>query len=259
MTPYLARIDLYPIKSLDGVTVESAIVLPGGALKHDRTYALHDQAGKFINGKRYASIHRVRSQFSEDFSSVTLQTQGTNTEQTFHLLREQPALVKWLSAYFQQPVTLQVNPEQGFPDDTDSSGPTIISTGTLQQVATWFELSLEETRRRFRTNLEIGGVPPFWEDKLFAETGEPVDFQIGEISVGGINPCQRCVVPTRDALTGETIPAFQKRFVQKRAATLPPGVARSRFNHFYRLAVNTRISPAMAGKVLRVGDGLSCV
>ncbi|MEL7314211.1 MAG: MOSC N-terminal beta barrel domain-containing protein, partial [Cyanobacteria bacterium J06559_3] len=255
---HLARVDLYPIKSLDGIGVGSAAILPSGALLHDRTYALHDQTGKFVNGKRYANIHRVRSQFSKDFSSVTLQTKSAaNTARTFHLAHEQTALAEWLTAYFQQPVTLQENTEQGFPDDTESPGPTVISTGTLQTVANWFGLSLEETRRRFRTNLEIDGVPAFWEDQLFSETGEPVAFQIGGVSILGINPCQRCVVPTRDAVTGEAISAFQKRFVQQRADTLPAGVARSRFNHFYRLAVNTRVSPAMAGKVLRVGDRVS--
>jgi len=35
---------------------------------------------------------------------------------------------------------------------------------------------------------------------------------------------------------------------------LPPWADRSRFNHFYRLVMNTRISSAQAGKLLRVGD-----
>ena len=257
VTPYLARIALYPIKSLDGVTVESAHVLLSGALQHDRTYALHDQTGKFVNGKRYASIHCVRSQFSHDLSQITLQAQDTNGVQTFHMTQEKTALARWFSTYLQQPITLQQNTQQGFPDDTESPGPTVISTSTLQAVADWFGLSLESTRRRFRTNLELDGVPAFWEDQLFSATGEPVVFHIGEVSLLGINPCRRCVVPTRDPLTGEVTPHFQKQFVQQRTATLPASVARSRFNHFYRLAVNTRILPEMAGKALQVGDSVT--
>ena len=259
MTVYLARIGLYPIKSLDGVMVQTAKFLASGALQHDRTFALFDQTQKFVNGKRYASIHQIRSCFSDDLSQVTLQADHAAPTQTFQVTQERSALAIWFSNYFQQPVTIQQNDVMGFPDDTDSPGPTIISTATLQVVADWFGLSLPETRRRFRTNLEIDGVPAFWEDRLFSATGEPVPFQIGAVPLLGINPCQRCVVPTRDPLTGEAIAAFQKQFVQKRAATLPATVARSRFNHFYRLAVNTRGLPDAAGKILRVGDSVSCL
>jgi hypothetical protein len=145
----------------------------------------------------------------------------------------------------------------GFPDDTASPGPTVISTATLQTVAGWYGISLDETRRRFRTNLEIDGVPAFWEDQLFSESGEPVTFQIGDVILQGINPCQRCIVPTRDSQTGEILRGFQTRFVQQRAETLPSGTARSRFNHFYRLAVNTRIPPASSPQALTVGDAVS--
>ncbi|NER85029.1 MAG: MOSC domain-containing protein, partial [Leptolyngbya sp. SIO1D8] len=137
--------------------------------------------------------------------------------------------------------------------DSDSPGPTVISTATLQTVADWFGISLLDARRRFRTNLEIDGVPAFWEDLLFSETEDPVAFQMGAVTLQGINPCQRCVVPTRNPETGEATPTFQKQFMQQRSATLPANVARSRFNHFYRLAVNTRV-PAAAGKILKVGD-----
>lgn len=248
---------MYPVKSLDGFTVDHAEVLASGALRGDRADALVDAAGQFVNGKRDARIHRVRSRFSPDLHHITLWadlTTGITAAQTFHRSRDRAALEAWLSDYFQQPITLQHNGVMGFPDDTASPGPTVISTATLETVATWFDLSLDETRRRFRTNLEIGGVPPFWEDRLFSDTGSPVEFSIGAVTLLGINPCQRCVVPTRNTLTGAVTAAFVKRFNQERQATMPPFVARSRFNHFYRLAVNTRLAPTEAGKVIRVGD-----
>ncbi|MEM9815111.1 MAG: MOSC N-terminal beta barrel domain-containing protein [Cyanobacteria bacterium P01_D01_bin.6] len=257
MTPYLTRIDLYPIKSLDGVTVKTGWLLESGALQHDRAFALFDQAGKFVNGKRFVSIHQVRSRFSSDLSQLSVWVDAPTQSVTFHLTHEKVELEQWFSHYFAQPVTLQHNMKLGFPDDTDSPGPTVISTATLQTVADWYGLSLDESRRRFRTNLEIDGVPAFWEDRLFSKSGEPVPFQIGAVTFWGINPCQRCVVPTRDALTGEVTTSFQKIFGQRRAATLPDGVARSRFNHFYRLAVNTRLAPNSALKPLKVGDSVS--
>jgi uncharacterized protein len=81
---------------------------------------------------------------------------------------------------------------------------------------------------------------------------------IADIAGQGINPCQRCIVPTRGAMTGVVNPGFQKTFGTRRAATLPSEVDRSRFNHFYRVAVNTKISNA-AGKYLQVGDLITLV
>jgi uncharacterized protein YcbX len=117
-------------------------------------------------------------------------------------------------------------------------------------------LEVEEVRLRFRNNIEISGVPAFWEDQLFAKSDEPVHFQIGDVQLMGMNPCQRCVVITRNSQTGEAYPNFQKTFVAQRQATLPEWVERSRFNHFYRLAINTQLTPAEAGKTINIGDEL---
>ena len=54
-------------------------------------------------------------------------------------------------------------------------------------------------------------------------------------------------------------PEFQRVFAEKREEGLPPWATKSRFNHYYRLAVNTRIPASQAGKVLRLGDAVSAV
>lgn len=254
MTCHLARINIFPVKSLDGISVSHATILASGALEGDRTYALFDAQNRFVNGKRTANLHHLRSTFSEDSQFITIAVDGNPA--TFHLQRQRSELEAWLSDYFQQPVTLQVNSDSGFPDDTNAAGPTVISTATLQTVADWYGLSLEETRRRFRTNLEIDGVPAFWEDQLFSADGSPVRFAIGNVVLEGINPCQRCIVPTRDTATGIATADFQKTFSQQRAATLPAWAPPSRFNHFYKLAVNTNIV-GQHRQILKVGDSVS--
>lgn len=254
MTPHLTRIHLFPIKSLDGVSVPEVTVLASGALQGDRTYALLDAQGRFIHAKRTAAIHRLRASYSDDLSTVTCAAENLGSA-SFRLPGDLDALADWLGQALQQPVTVKSNAETGFPDDTAASGPTVISTATLATVASWYPgLTTEDMRRRFRSNLEMDGVPPFWEDRLFSASGDPVPFSLGEVGLEGINPCQRCPVPTRDALTGEVMPDFQRIFIAQRRATLPPGVAANRFNHFYRLAVNTVIR-GQGGKWLRVGDG----
>lgn len=254
---HLSQIVIYPIKSLDGVAVTEARVLKSGALQYDREFAIVDEQGRFVNGKRNPKVHALRSFFDLNARTVSLQIQDTESTQVFHLDEERTALEAWLSHYFgkTKTVQLQQNTFQGFPDDTNALGPTVISTATIETLAGWFsEISTDEMRRRLRTNVEIGDVPPFWEDQLFGEVDNIIQFQIGSIQFEGINPCQRCVVPTRSSITGEAYTDFQKIFITQRQESLPSGVAASRFNHFYRLSVNTRIAESQADQILQVGN-----
>jgi len=253
--PVIERITLHPIKALDGVRVTQAKVLPSGALEYDREYAMADWQGNFVNGKRNAKVHLLRSEFDLGAQTITLRVQGTDRQQSFRLDDGGPELAEWLSDFFGSPVKLLRNELTGFPDDTDATGPTVVGSGTLAEVSTWFPgLSPEETLRRFRTNIVIGEVPAFWEDRLFSEPGTVVEFAAGEVRFQGVNPCERCVVPTRDPVTAEGYTGFQKAFAAKREETLPAWAAASRFDHYYRFSVNTKASASEAGKVIKVGD-----
>jgi hypothetical protein len=257
MMPYLAKILLYPVKSLDGVEVENARVLASGALQYDREFAIFDEQDRFVNGKRHTKIHLLRAQFALLNRTISLQMPDGDSQQIFHLDEERQALEATLSNFFEFAVTLRQNSLMGFPDDTHSLGPTVISTATLAEVASWFPgLSVDEMRCRMRANIEIDGVPAFWEDRLFSEQGNLVSFRVGNVDFFGVNPCQRCIVPTRNSYLGEAYPNFQKIFVTQRQATLPNWVASSPFNHFYRLSVNTQLHPSSAGKILQIGDDI---
>ena len=163
----------------------------------------------------------------------------------------------WFSEYFEQTVIVRHVPE-GVPDDGLATGPTIVSTASLQSVCDLFPgLELNETRERFRTTLEIDGVPTFWEDQLFGEKENyPIRFKIGDVAFEGSNPCARCPVPPRDPRTGVIIPGFQKIFSDYRRSHVPAWCPESRFDHYYRLATNTRVASTEAGKTLRIGDSV---
>lgn len=237
----LARIHLHPIKSFDPSRVTEAVLLPSGALEHDRRYALVDMQGNFINGKRTPAMHRLRSRLDLSSNRLTLRIEREPDEHLFQLNSDLPALTEWLSQYFETPVELLENSDGGFPDDTEFPGPTVISSGTLAAVASWFPgLAIDGARERFRANLEIEGVEPFWEDRLLAPGLGAVRFRIGDAELLGMNPCARCIVPTRDARSGESITQFAKTFARERKANLPGWAPAERFDHFYRLAVNTR-------------------
>ncbi len=249
--PHLAQISIFPVKSLDRLDLPSAELLPSGSLKGDREFAIFDQGDRVVNGKRTAKVHGIRSQYEWSMRSVILSSGGMESK-TFHLDGDRSAMESWLSEFFGFKVHLKQDLEMGFPDDPVSPGPTVISTQTIATVASWYEgVTLGEMRSRLRTNLELDTAEAFWEDRLFGAADEVREFSIGSVTFQGVNPCQRCIVPTRDSISGETTSAFQKTFLKNRSATLPESVNRSRFNHFYRLAVNTR---SIAGGIVRVGD-----
>lgn len=250
---HVGRISIFPIKSLDGLAVESARFTAGGILENDRVFAIYDAEGKVVNGKRTPRIHELRSAFDPEIREIRLWPNG-QTPQQFQLDAPAP-LETWLSDFFGFPVFLKHESEKGFPDDREAFGPTIVSEASLRAVQSWFsEMTLESARRRFRTNLELIGEKPFCEDELFGAPGELKPFKIGGVSFFGHNPCQRCVVPTRDPDSAQPTAEFQKKFMQLRKENLPPWANAQRFNHFYRFAINTSVPPTEAEKQIHIGD-----
>ncbi len=256
MRMFVSRIWIYPIKSLDGVAVASARMAATGGLEHDRTCAIVDGNGKLVNGKRTPRVHALRYGFSGDFSDVGFWTAEEPRRQVF-ALAESELCERWLAKFFGFSVRLLVDRVHGFPDDGAAPGPTIVSEASLAEVSRWFpELPPGGMSARFRSNIELGGGAAFEEDRLFGAAGESRPFRVGEVQFLGRNPCQRCAVPTRDPDSGETSAGFQKRFSGERERTLPPWANAGRFDHFYRLAVNTLVPPSEAGKPIRVGDAV---
>lgn len=250
----LSQIVLYPIKSLDGTVVQEARLTGGGILECDRIFAIVDDAGAYVNGKRTPRIQLLRSTFNSPCTEICIRQTGESTHSHFSLL-EPELFNRWLSDFFGFSVKLISETKHGFPDDRTAFGPTITSEASLHTVAEWFpEMNVESARRRFRSNLELSEVPPFWEDHLFGTAGELKPFQIGDVQFLGHNPCQRCVVPTRDPDKSDSTPNFQKTFMDLRRKNLPAWSNADRFNHFYRFAINTSVPPSEAGKCLRVGD-----
>ncbi|MGD9723662.1 MAG: MOSC domain-containing protein [Pirellulales bacterium] len=253
--PQLTRINIYPVKSLDPQSVDEAVVLASGALANDRRYALVDRSGEWVNGKRTPAVQRLRSRLDFATGRLTLTADSGETRE-FHVEQEQEALTRWLSAQLGETVSIIENTAGGFPDDVESPGPTLISTATLAEVASWYPgLSVDETRDRFRANLEIDAPEPFWEDRLVPENLGGVRFAIGAVELVGANPCARCPVPTRNPYTGVADRQFARTFAERRREKLPSWAPASRFDHYYRLAVNTR--PARSREsALRLGDEL---
>jgi len=188
--PTLDRITIYPVKSLDGLDVAEARVLPSGGLEHDRRWQLVDMEGRVVNAKRTPLCHAIRAEFdlggvgglpaaaghtihlAIDPAAIAahaipgIERLAPLVSEPFPLVPGPDGPCGWLAEAFGHEVLLVERAEGGFPDDRDAAGPTLVSTATLEAVAGWFRFDVAECRRRFRANLEVGGCDAFWEDSL---------------------------------------------------------------------------------------------
>ncbi len=247
----LERLRVYPVKGLDAIDLKAATVLDGGTIEHDREYALFDGNDEVFNAKRSDRFHRLQTAYDTDTGELTVRPPDGDTRQ-FDLRADRETASEWFSGYFGTDLSLRRDDAIGFVDRRQM-GPSVITTATLRTVASWFDdLTVESVRRRLRANIEISSVEPFWEDRFVGERAPA--FEIDGVTVEGVTPCARCAVPERDPDTGEPLPEFRQRFIQKREETFPEHADREAFDHFYTLMLIARIPEADRGSTLRVGD-----
>ncbi len=243
------KILIYPFKGLDPQEVDETEITEKGSLKHDREFVLFDEEGNVISGKREKKIHRIRSFI--DFENEVMRFTYDGREETF-FFGETEKIEEFFSEIFGYRVFLK-RFKEGYPDDRKAHGPTIVSRETLKEVAKWYNLDEENVRRRFRTNIEVEGVPAFWEDFLVGKR-----LKVGSITLYGKGISKRCPVPTRDPYTGEDYKGFVKVFIENRKKTLPEWSSEELFKDtFYRLCLNT--IPEGNGGIIKKGDKIEVI
>jgi hypothetical protein len=252
----IERLTVYPVKALDGVTVEESRILDGGTLEYDREVALFDADGEVINGKRTARVHDLDTGFDPATREFVAEVDGDR--HAFALDADDVAGAEaWFGEVFGEEVRIERDRSLGYVDRR-STGPSVISTATLETVAGWFDgMTVEGARRRLRANVEVSGVEPFWEDRFVGE-GAPA-FEAGGVRIEGVTPCGRCVVPSRDPDTGEALPEFRERFIEKRRETFPDFADPDAFDHHFTLMLIADVPEADRGGTLSVGDEVRVV
>ena len=253
----LASIATYPIKSLDPASRDRVTLSADGGLDGDRVYALVDDDGGFVNGKRTPKVHRLRASLDREAGVLGLRIEGESTTHRFDLDRDREALHEFLADYFGIPVSLERRDGTNMTDSGDP-GPTVVSAATLREAASWFPgIDASGMRLRLRPNLVVEGVPAFWEDRLVAGTGGSRRLRIRDVTLEGRAPVPRCVVPSRDPQTGEEYEGFRETFVRNREASFPDWADRAAFDHLFCLMVATHVPDAERGRTLRVGDAVA--
>lgn len=261
---HIENLWVYPIKGLDGMEVNSIKINEAGTFHHDREYAMldpkedsviedrFDSVGKTFNGKEIDHTHEVTSSFDPETDELTLRMLESGETYTLDLTSERDEASEWFSDFVGEPVELRRKEPPSF-IDRPKLGPSVISTGTLEEIASWFdEMTVEGARIRLRPNIEVGGVPAFWEDRFLGD--DPSGFEINGTRFEGAEACARCVVPSRDPDTGEPINNFQQRFAEYREETLPEWAPREEFEHFFTVMLITSVPESSRGNTVAVGN-----
>jgi len=249
----VARLTVYPVKGLDGHDVDAARIREGGPLEHDREFALFGPDGETFNAKQSERFHRLSTTYDPERTELQVDPPADDCR-TFALGNEagRDRAGEWFSAYFDADLTLARDRSVGFVD-RPTMGPSVVSTATLDTVASWFDgLTVDGARRRLRANVEVGGTDPFWEDRFVGD--DAPSFRAGGVRFDGVTACGRCVVPTRDPDTGDPLPGFRERFVEKRRETFPGWADRDAFDHFYSLMIIASVPESDRGETVAVDD-----
>lgn len=219
----LSEIWIYPIKSLGGVRLTSAKVMPKG-LRYDRRWMLIDEAGVFITQRVHSTMAFFKlflsdDQFTIDYkdeqihlpanaavSSIPIKaTIWDDTVEVFEVLGEYS---QWFSlrlgidcrlVYFPEVNQRLVDAKYRIEDDqvslADGYPFLIIGQSSLDDLNSRMANPLP--MNRFRPNLVFTGGAPYEEDNWR-------NFTIGKCRFAGVKLCSRCVLTTVNQETAKT-------------------------------------------------------
>ncbi len=224
MTQFLlSQINIYPVKSLAGISVNSWPVNATG-LVHDRKWMLIDHNRQFLSQRVLPGMALIKTALTDnslilsspDMENLCLELEpvgGDVINSTIWLDQCDARSVskeadQWLSFVLKQECQLVYQPEEMIrPVDPAYAKPSdkvafsdgfpflIVSENSLTELNNQMQLNLPMAR--FRPNLVISGCPAYTEDGWR-------EISIGEIDFRLPKPCSRCSVPTINPETAET-------------------------------------------------------
>ncbi len=250
----VSKLFIYPVKSLDPVELTEAEI-GIHSLKHDRSFAMMGDDGRYINGKRTGRVNQLKASYDLEQGLIHLTPRDKEQVETFELSTDNKDLNDYLEDFFDLKLHLIQSAKGELLDVPYRSSVTTISEATYQSLLQDFpHHNIEDLRLRFRANIEIKGVDAYWEEQLIKAPGTGIQYTIGDINMIGMTPRARCNVPPRNPMTGETDKTFIKVMMQSRENNLSADSALPNFGNTYHLSVDTYVPPTEAGKIIKVGD-----
>ena len=219
----LSEINIYPIKSLGGISLQSSEVEERG-LKYDRRWVLVDDTNKFFTQRDFPEMALIKVTIEND--GLHLQHKRKNVESLkvpfdfIHVKKDE--VIIWddtvvgefydnqIDEWFSEILGIKCHLVK-MPESTrrvvdekytknkivtfaDAFPFLIIGQSSLDDLNSRMEEPLP--MNRFRTNFVFTGGKPFEEDNW-------KKFKIGEVIFEAVKPCARCVITTTDQETAE--------------------------------------------------------
>ncbi len=209
--PTVAWIRVAPVKSMALVALDAVVVGPHG-IEGDRAFALIDEAGRLVNGKRAGRLATIRPAWDPATRHLAL-TMPDGTVVAGGVESGDPveawcfgspraatqAVGPWseaLSAWAGREVRLvEFAPGTGGPDRGPSV--TLLSSAALDALAAAGGDDLPLDARRFRMTFGVDGVQAYAEDRWLGRR-----VHVGEAVVVPAGNVGRCAVTTHDPDTG---------------------------------------------------------
>ncbi|GAB1446050.1 MAG: MOSC domain-containing protein [Cyclobacteriaceae bacterium] len=219
----LTEIWIYPVKSLGGIRLQTARVMPKG-LENDRRYMLVDENNRFITQRVFPQLALFKISFGEGVFKITYKSdtidipihpqwenklaevkvtiwndvvEGVELGKEFNRWFSERAGVKCKLIFFPEENERMVDKDfathgeqVGFADGFPFL---IIGQSSLDELNSKLEVPLP--MNRFRPNFVFDKGKPFEEDGW-------KNFKIGSNEFTGVKLCARCAIPTINQDTG---------------------------------------------------------
>jgi len=218
----LSEINIYPIKSLGGISLKSSTVEACG-LQFDRRWLLIDEKNNFLTQRNFSKMATVNVEVLKN--GLRVSENGNEMNIPFEPNTNEAASVKiwssrcrakvyeketndWFSNVLQTDCKLVLMPEETrrkvnyfyavHKDDTvsfaDAYPYLLIGESSLEDLNSRLENPVP--MNRFRPNFVVSGTEAFAEDKW-------KQIKIGACVFHVVKPCGRCVITTIDQASGE--------------------------------------------------------
>ncbi|HET7791874.1 MAG TPA: MOSC N-terminal beta barrel domain-containing protein [Rhizobacter sp.] len=222
----LTGLNLYPVKSCAGVSVNEALLIETG-LEFDRAWMVVDADGGFVTQRELPRMALIQPTLK--YTEVVLRAPGMLALHLALDAVEGPVRVKvwndevaaydmgdlaaqWFSDFLGQRLRLvRFDPEQKrlsnkkwtgdiAAENAFSDGYPVLVTSEASLAGLNGKLKQPVTMARFRPNLVLSGLDAHGEDHL-----DEIRFDTpeGPVRLKLVKPCPRCPIPNIDPLTGE--------------------------------------------------------
>ncbi len=224
-TMHISQLWIYPIKSLGGISLDSAQMEQRG-LQYDRRWMLVDKDNHFLSQRKTAKMALITVELSEFGLSVRApdmpiliipypdpqielydDIEVTCWNDKIIAQHINGSIDNWFSEFLDSDCQLVYMPDksdrlvdpdfapnQEITSFSDGFPNLIISEASLEDLNSRVDIDL--TIQRFRPNIVFSGCKPYAEDQLG-------HFKIAQIDFYAVKPCSRCVVTTIDPVTAK--------------------------------------------------------